>query len=103
MVEGNDDGFFGMMDIPEHSLARLVVCSCGYDVGDIRTGHFQAVPKRFHDLVVHADAGDVFEGDAELALESPDFVCAFDVEMENVIDDFGFDHGDVISLIIPYY
>jgi len=85
VVEVDDDGVFGVMDVPEDALAVLIEGARGDDAGKVRAGHFDAVIPTAGGFGVEAYAGDVGERDFERAFEGPELVGAADVQGEGVL------------------
>jgi len=93
VMEVDDDGVFGVMDVPEDALAVLIEGARGDDAREVGAGHFDAVIPGVGGCGVQADTGDMGEGDFERALEGPEFIGAADVESEGVLGYGEIDHG----------
>jgi len=80
VMQVNDDGFLRVMHVPEESLAVLIEGSRRDDSGHVGSRHPNAVIPAPCDLRVCTDTSDVYKRDFEAALESPELVCAPNVQ-----------------------
>ena len=91
-MQVDDDGVFGMMDVPEDALSVLIEGAGGDDPRNLRARHAEAMPPSAGDLRVGVDSSDVHERNFKSALECPELIGAADVQRQLAFGDAEVDH-----------
>src|SRR5215469_5356714 len=92
VVQINNDGVFGMVDIPENAFAVLIESACRDDSREIGSGQAHAMVPSTGNFGIGTDSGDVRKGNFETAREGPEFVRASDVQRQCAFGGGEVDH-----------